>query len=427
MSGKRRFLLLGIGVMLTASLITACGEEKNIDYSIDGMEEELQPESDSSNDGKSAVSQFAEETKWSEVWTIETGEEETVEITIEADIILPDAEEMSVVEVTVPEMDEAFKERIVKEIFEEGNVYYREEDSEESFVLEDEYGADEYLGEMAEIDFVLWFGKTGDGAFTGDGFDQWFNLFPENNRDVCPEEYEEYTHFLAHSFMTMEKYNRIAENECEISQEEAEKIAENFLAELGLEYPVLAEARPLIWGDETLTSDTVYDWPANGYVFTYDYGLGKVSFTSSASYAYETYSVEDDVAQYSMLARVMVYVTDKGVISMYMGNPVETVNMYEKVELLALETIKEIMKEEVEAGYENFHFVHMMSAQELQFTRMELIYFRVRDKQNAEHYTYVPAWRLSEELGKLGNDIIVRNPVIINAIDGTLIDFYEET
>lgn len=295
--------------------------------------------------------------------------------------------------------------------------------------MKNDYEAGEYIGEIDGVSYELWFSGIYKENINGGAYSQWFNLYPLDTKEVCPEIYDGrgYVHFMPHRYMTVDKYTRVAENECELSVEKAQEIAEEFFRDMEMEYPVLTTVRPLIWGDETLTADTIYDFPANGYVFTYDYGMEEVSFTRFAYYASDTYMTADEEAHYSMQARVEVYVTDRGVICMYAGNPVETVNMSDKVELLPLQTIKEIMKEEIETGYEKFRFVHMMSLQELEFNRMELIYFRVRDKETAGKYSYIPAWRLSEDLGKVGNeDNVVRNPVIVNAIDGTLVDFYSE-
>lgn len=421
---------------MLAGIFTGCGDKEKVDYSIEGVEDAAASEEQEYGRGKSSVAQFAKETHWSDVWTLETKEgigTETVEITIEADIFLPDAEEMYVVEVTVPEMDEPYRQRIVENLFDSQEVSHMtakdEVKEEELYPTKGDYVADQYIGERDGVSYILWFNRITDEDMSGGYSSQWFNFYPEDTSDICPKSYEGYTRFMPHRFLTVDKYTRIGENECAISQEKAQEMAEDFLKEFELEYSVLHTVRPLIWGDDTLSSDTIYDWPANGYVFTYHYGVEEVSFRGSTKYAYMPYAEEDTDKEYPAEGSAEVYVTERGVICMYADNPVETMGMSGEVEFLPLETIKEIMKEEVIKRYEEFSFVHLMPAKELQFTRMDLIYFRVRDKEHPGSYSYIPAWRLSEDLGKLpeGGDIVVHNPVIINAIDGTLINFYDET
>ncbi len=58
---------------------------------------------------------------------------------------------------------------------------------------------------------------------------------------------------------------------------------------------------------------------------------------------------------------------------------------------------------------------------------MELIYFRMRDRKNQGYYSYVPAWRLADVVRDVSGRITgISNQVLINAIDGSVIDFYEE-
>lgn len=465
----KRLLCVGLVTSLAMGFLTGCGNEKNVDYNIDGVKEEAQTEN---SNGKKSVSQFANETSWNEVWTIEEGVEDPVQITIDAEVTIPDTEEMFVVEVKVPEFDVKFKEHTVKTLFQGNDVYYNDtehlpkqeleklyrenkewyenadtemareaarkhvqeyeellDNASDTYTLADSYEVDEYIGEVNGITYELWvsdfYGET-----DWDINAQWFNFYAANTEEICPDEYEGYTNYMAHRYMTCDRYAGVGENECDISIEDGEKMARDLLQDLGLEYPVLAYAQPLIWGDSSLSAENIYDWPANGYVFTFEYGVDGVSFTGAGAgydFMYMRNSKEDEVFQYSMTATAIVYVTDKGVINLHVYSPIETVDISESVELLPLNTIKEIMKEKITTEYEEFRFVYMMEANELTFDHMELIYFRVRDTENSKQYSYVPAWRLTEQVGDaVQNNLSIRNPVVINAIDGTLIHVYDE-
>ena len=89
------------------------------------------------------------------------------------------------------------------------------------------------------------------------------------------------------------------------------------------------------------------------------------------------------------------------------------------------------MRGQVSGKYEEFRFKPRKTERStyinfdyiLLFQRLELIYFRIKDKENEGCYSYIPAWRLSG-----GNDYpqYFENPLLINAIDGSVIDFYDE-
>lgn len=466
---------MGSLVILGIGLLTGCQEEREVDYVIDDIREETQAEENSTISGKTNVLQFADTAQWNEIWTMENEEGETVTVKTEADISIPESEYMSVVEVEVPEFNADYKERIARRIYGSETVYYHDfdhlpkkeleemyayyeewydsafdqevkdglkenmeeceaalENAKDTYTQVERYDANQYVGKYNGNMFLLEFHILNDVSMgMGKSYSQWINFYAMDNDTICPEAYDGYTSYMEHPYVNSEKYKDIAENECSLSEQEAEKMARQFLESLGMEYPVLAYSKPLLWGDDTLSSDNCYDCPANGYVFQYEYGLDNVSFPSYGDeWEYDSranYSGEDDEVQYSMCAQANIYVTEQGVIQMLVNNPVETTGVTERVELLPLDTIQEIMKEEIKTQYEN-DIVFIVTGNEVMFTNMELIYFRVSDKSNSGHYSYIPAWRLSGQIGarELGNRSI-RNPVIINAIDGSVIHLYDET
>lgn len=464
---KKETNILKVAVIIALAMIslTGCGKEEKIDYSIEGISEEEQAQSV----GKKAVSQFADEASWSDSWTIEGSERTpTIEILVDAEITVPDTEEMCVVEVTVPEFDEEFKERLIQVLYEGGDVYYNDiehlpkkeleeiyadykeryenagteaereiikvslekyekllENAGDTYTLADSYEPGGYIGERNGMTYELWVSKSyGEPGWDIDA--QWISFYALNAEEYCPDEYEDYNHYMAHPYMACDRYTKVGENACDISREDAEEQARDLLEELGLEYPVLAYTKPLIWGDETLNSSNIYDWPANGYVFTFEYGLQDVSFPGfgvNYYFYHDSEIVEGEEEPYSMNASAMVYVTDKGVINLHVYSPVETVSISESVDLLPLDTVKDIVKNESPKAFE----ARGSAFSGITYTHMELIYFRVRDKENLGQYSYVPAWRLSKQEGEaVQNNWNILHPVIINAIDGSFIHIADE-
>lgn len=424
-AGKTYMGKTGFITVLTLILLAGCGEEEKIDYTIEGMAQEEQPQSEG---GKNGLEQLEEEETWQETWTVKTGEMEwdgrmvdvLTDMHVDAAITLPQAKQMSVIEVMEPEFDAAYKKDIAERLFDSGKIYYDDN------TPVGEYTEDEYIGSYEGRLYNLFFVDTTDT--------------PDNRRakqiiwsvkdmgEVCPEKLKEQEEPQC-SIWTKGNW---VENHCQVSEEEALKEAKQLVEKLGLDYPVVSVTYPLVWGKVPeyvgTADDTEADtWVVNGYVFSFDLGVDDLSFVE--------YGIEEDYAEYfmnpvlgkkrySLNTRLQVYVTDQGIVKMEANSPLEITNISEGVELLPIDTIKEMIKEKMNEEYETFRF----DGVETYYNAMELIYFRVRDKENAGKYNYVPAWRLATITREEAlNGIDIRHPVLLNAIDGSVIDFYDET
>ncbi len=433
-----RCLSIGLIASLGMGLLSGCTEE-NVEYNIEGVTEADRKET---NDKKGGVEQFADAPSWNEMWTIQREEGEPVSVEIDADIRIPKVEQMSVVEVAVPEMDAEYKKKIARKIFGNEDVYYNDishlegqepENNNDVYTLVEAYDANKYIGKYNGVLYELSFSEEKykvvmDKSWTC--LSKKIQWSPKNIYEVCPKEYG----ILQDLSYCPQEFNsgRFRENGCDLSEEEAEKIARKYVADMGMEYSVLTGTKNIEWFGIPKTGESLEESPTNGYVFTYEYGLDDVSFVefgADSEYAnLPANSLKKEKIEYSMSARMNVYITDKGVIQIEVYNPVETVGVLENVELLPLETIQGIIKEQMQEKYESFRFYNFGEEANMHdYNAMELIYFRVKDKKNTGHYSYIPAWRLSGliETGGLGVKMIC-NPVIINAIDGSVIDMYNE-
>ena len=404
--------ILAAGVVTAA--ICGCSPDK-VDYNKDLVTDEIVEENVTAEKltGNTQALGLTGETAWNEVLTVENGVDRPVEITIAAAVVLPELEELPVVEVEILKQQPDYCEKLAAGLF---GTYGTTggEDPEQPV----------YTGQRDGADYLLWLSDPYEENI-GEPISQSIHFCPKNAASVCPEAVGKADSYREHPSLTEEKYERLAGNACSLSVEEAEQLARDFLQELDLEYPVLSTTKPLLWGTAE-TAGTVEDWPACGYVFTFDYGMDGVSFTGTGSYSNATLGEQNEGQEslYSMDARAVLSVTDRGVIEMHAYNPVKTIDHSAAVELLPFETVQNIIREELLQHYENFRFTCLVPGK-LQFTHMELIYFRMRDKEKAGHYSYVPAWRLSE-LYQTGEQEVSNNPVLINAIDGSVIDLYSE-
>lgn len=473
-----RMQTIGMIAVLGMGVLVGCGEGKKVDYTIEGIEKEEQPQGDG---GKSGLTQFEGEENWKDTWTVQIGETEwrgeTIDsvayMSVDAKIIVPGVKQMSVVEVTEPEFDAEYKEMIAKRLFEE--VYYGDvshlpkedleeirafydnggevrlgpaageklekewqdlwkaldniENARDTYTPAEEYTVNEYIGSYEGRMYELSFAEVpGDKTFIRRL--KQITMSPKDLYEVCPEKLKEQKNLVCSPWI----FGSWVENHCQISEEDARKEAELFAEKLGLDYSVVSTTHPLVWGNppEVISlngMDESEDWEVNGYVFSFDLGVDDISFVDfgmEEDYAdFWAKTDREEEIQYSLQARLQVYVTDQGVIRAEANNPMEITGISEDVELLPLDTVKGIMKKEVEEQSEIF----LLNTYTTEcFDEMELIYFRVRDKENPGKFNYVPTWRLASVMKDAQQNLLsIRNPILINAIDGSVINFYDET
>lgn len=485
---KGKYILkAGVITALTLAAFTGCGdEEKKVDYNIEGFSEEIgESENPAQVGGKSGLTQFAEKEIWEETLQVKVGEFEWngdlldthMTLNVDAQIMVPQTEQMSVVEVEEPELDAEYRERMAEKFFDSGNIYYGDathlpkrelqeiqnyldrggkisvtpadyafttnviaqklealydaldhiEEASDIYTLVEQYTTDEYIGTYEGRMYRLIFAECPGNKN---------NLFQRRKQmtwsvkdlyEVCPEKYKEVDNLECSPWMLGDW----VENQCVLSEEEALKEAESFVEGLGLDYPVHSCTFPLLWGTppKYVTEESASeDWGVSGYVFCFDLGVDDTSFVSYG--IEEDYGCfgehEDGIAEYSMEARLQIYVTDQGVIKVIADNPMEITGISEGVELLPLDTVKSIMKETMNEQWEILAFSRGLYIN--CFDEMELIYFRISDKANPNKYSYVPVWRLgSVTRNPLKNKISIEIPVLINAIDGSFINFADET
>lgn len=461
---KRQILVRCIGMGVVSCFLLAGCKERNVNYDMNGA-----TEVENSLGGKIGVKQFADAPAWTDEWTVQTSKGNEVELSIDADIIVPAAEQMSVVEVREVGFDKDYKASIAKQIFGNEEVYYNDiahltkkdlaelhveyesmyeayvagkleweqakfmlkmeeydalmEEAKDSYTPAEDFTVDEYWGNRTGIPYNLNFveeepksGCRGRSIF----------LSPRDVYQVCPQKYRK-TENLTYEVWDMQSHGILAENSCELSEEEAKREAQSFAEHLELEYSVYAYTKPLVWGDSVKRSE----WTMAGYAIYFGFGIDEIAFTEFGTeenywnFVQMRKAMEEE--QYSLDACMAVYVADTGVIGAAICNPIETTGISERIELLPLEDIQGIIKEQLTSHLGIFRFCHPIYNAPVNMNEMELIYFRMRDRKKPGCYSYVPTWRLADVL-RHGDERVagIQNQVLINAIDGSVIDFYKE-
>ena len=503
--------LFGFGM----NLLTGC-KEKAVDYNIEGATDNTQAENSGSNTasrGKKGLKQFAGKPEWwswdGEDWYVRNAKGEYVETcVIGAEVTVPDAGEMFVVEVKEPKFDAAYKKQLAERIFEDKKIYYydlahlpkkdlekqREEcrklrqlaenkidynevrylrrqyqfDREDmegwrgrldqellrydnaektagtAYTPAGEYNADEYLGLYSGIAYELSFSESErvrkidegpyQGGVTGEHGDflncrgKEIALWANDLSQVCPEEVKELDGLYYRGL------GLLMDNQCSLSEKEAEELARRFVDKLQLDYSVYTDCETLGWR-KGVNSNLETNWRVNfipdGYIVHFEAGVGSVSFpqfgTQETDWNFKKMKKKPEEPQYCLKARMEVYVTDQGVIGMRAYHPVETVSISGGVDLLPLDAVKASVRDQLLNHFADFRFKETKlddNRRTVFFDRMDLIYFRIRNREGAGYYSYLPVWRLSEEGFQYPK--YFENPLLINAIDGSAINFYDE-
>lgn len=468
-------LVLILGILL----LSGCKAD-SVDYSIDDTEKGEQTE------GTASLSQFADAEKWEEDLEVspESGDFSKVHIT--AEITVPDMESMSVIEIREADFDAAYHEKIIKAVFGSSQVYLNEgeyvtkkqlglaiadcedlityykdmeeyttgesftdvitdledqiagyekqmETAPEDYIAAETYESNSYLGYLYDKLYRLDFYETEDI----DGIRRKeICLFPNDSAEIYPEEMKEYDEV---EMMAMEG----GENLCEKSETEAKQEAEAVIEAMGFSSYVCTGVQALQWSGSDYG---VSEWQisTDGYEFRFqqetdgarltDFGTEEmyenfIQMAADARQAAESgQTVETGQSVYSLDSDISVCVTDAGIIGMTVRNPFEIIQTTQDVSLLPLATIQDIMRSALTGDVDAFRFTTSYSERlnYLPFNSMELIYFRVRDDSRENHYSYVPAWRLSRIMGDDPDNPRYHNSVIVNAIDGSVIYFSDE-
>lgn len=456
--------------------LTGCSGKK-IDYGNESESKETK--------NMSALADIRADSGWNENFTIQTGNGEKT-VYVNANIVVPDFDNMSVVEVKNIKVGADFKKSVIEAYFGYSTVYYHDiphytkeeiyhsmevvkneiagyqqeidagliteegvsrvmksendlleqyEKAEPSALDTREKATDytdcnEYLGYIGNVFCELRFGIAEDGSL------EYISAQPlKAGSEGTLYDDSEYGYYGPPSFAEekgVEGFNGGStggdttssyDNECALSKDEAIKKAEEFQNKLGMASQVYIGTSDYEWsagviedGDDTVKTDdkeSVIKDTAWGYIIDYGEGVDGIAFCKSLDFTrnmdiWETPDNYDDFMPYGSSSFI---VTDQGVTEFTVSYPVDIVNESKNVELLSMDTIKEIIKDDMTKNSDQYDFT-----QNHTYNNLKLGYIRLKDASDKDKCTYVPAWCLSKQ--DKGYD---RYPVYVNAIDGTII------
>ena len=417
--------------------LTGCSGKK-IDYGNESESKETK--------NMSALADIRADSGWNENFTIQTGNGEKT-VYVNANIVVPDFDNMSVVEVENVKIDADYKKRFLDLYFGGNEYYYHDPDhytvDELNEVIEywqktqDETHSEWLEQQLAEYRDKLETAKT---TYTVAKDLENCEVFAGYKGDVfCEVDFEAHkVHAYAlHQSGTdygppslrNEDYDTITQtfqdddlkdkadetsNECSKSAASAKKEAGDFLSKLGMQDLVERGECECSWiGFNNSEEENDYQTAVWGYIYSYATGIDGITFKDG--FDMDTYlsgyeAIDSDIDDVTLPDSTLLTVTDDGIIDVQMEYPVNVTQIYKDVELISLKNIEQIIKAEITENPDKYDIASS-------FNKLQLSYLKIRSDSEQGKYSYVPAWALSRMV-----DSNEQNAIFVNAIDGTIIN-----
>lgn len=418
--------------------LTGCSGKK-VDYGNESESKETK--------NMSALADIKADSDWKENFTIQTGNGEKT-VYINANIVVPDFDNMSVVEVENVKIDADYKKRFLDLYFGGNEYYYHDPDhytvDELNEVIEDwQKTQDDTHSEWLEQQLAEYRDKleTAKTTYTVAKDLENCEVFAGYKGDVfCGVEFEAHK---VHAYawyqsgtdygppsLRNEDYDTITQtfqdddlkdkadetsNEGSKSAASAKKEAGNFLSKLGMQDLVERGECECGWiGFNNSEEGNDYQTATWGYIYSYATGIDGITFKDGLDRdtylsVYETN--DSDTDDVTLPDSTLLTVTDDGIIDVQLEYPVNVTQIYKDVELISLKNIEQIIKAEITENPDKYDTISS-------FNKLQLGYLKIRSDSEPGKYSYVPAWALSRMVDYSSE----RNAIFVNAIDGTIID-----
>lgn len=374
--------------------LTGCSGKK-VDYGNESESKETK--------NMSALADIRADSGWNENFTIQTGNGEKT-VYVNANIVVPDFDNMSVFEVENVKIDADYKKRFL-DLYFGGNEYYYHDP--------DHYTVDE-LNEVIED-----WQKTQDETHS-----EWLEQRLAEYRDKLETAKTTYTVakdlencevFAGYKGDDLKDKADETSNEGSKSAASAKKEAGDFLSKLGMQDLVERGECECSWIGFNIDSEKENDYQTAAWGYIYSYATGIDGITFKDGFDMDTYlsgyeANDSDIDDVTLPDSTLLTVTDDGIIDVQLEYPVNVTQIYKDVERISLKNIEQIIKAEITENPDKYDTAAT-------FNKLQLSYLKIRSDSEQGKYSYVPAWVLSRMV-----DSNEQNAIFVNAIDGTIIN-----
>lgn len=362
-------------VMCVVCVCSSGCERRNVDYIKDGTEE-------ADESGTTTAKADEEMDTWEDFYTaeMESGNTVSIRIKVTVDSVPDTSEVMAIKRMTLAE---STKKQIAET------------------VLGDEVSFEDgvYTGSRDGIPYQMRIGQRR------------LSFYPADAMQIAPEEIKD---ALECGFSAQ----GASGNRCELSEEEAVELAQQFLEEIGFLDRSFCNMKSLVWvgpvGQEEDTQKLIT--VTDGYVIFFEQTLKgeQVSQLTSDTEqdALDIWQEEREfVSAENSKMHTVLCVDDSGVIAMDIYNLYEITSIEEGISLLPISTVQDIIQKELTEHADKY--IDPMWEDDLYYKSMEFGYYLIWDGAG-EYGSYVPVWELYDSNWE-------HSKIIVNAIDGSII------
>ena len=434
-----RMLAAAMTIVEAIVIISLAGcSGKKVDYGNESESKETK--------NMSALADIKTDSGWKENFTIQTDNGEKT-VYVNANIVVPDFDNMSVVEVENVKIDADYKKRFLDLYFGGNEYYYHDPDhytvDELNEVIEDwqktqdeihSEGLEQQLAEyrdkleMAKTTYTVAKDLENCEVFAGYKGDVFCEVEFEAHKVHAYAWYQSGTDYGPPSLRN-EDYDTITQtfqdddlkdkadetsNEGSKSAASAKKEARDFLSKLGMQDQVQRGECECSWiGFNNSEEGNDYQTASWGYIYSYATGIDGITFMDG--FDRDTYlsvyeANNSDIDDVTLPDSTLLTVTDDGIIDVQLEYPVNVTQIYKDVELISLKNIEQIIKAEITENPDKYDTAAT-------FNKLQLSYLKIRSDSEQGKYSYVPVWVLSRMV-----DSKEQNAIFVNAIDGTIIN-----
>lgn len=388
---------LFVTVLAASIFLTGC-QSADVDYNLNESQEEGQ---ETEQESLSTLSQFSNLEPWNELFTVENDGKE-IPVQIESEIQVPKTDHLSVIEVKVPEIEE------------------------------EDFSYTEKMAFPVEKRVTTELDRAGEGVELTLLEKQLFiYVYPTDFTEAIPEEVT--VEGALYDAYYPDEGEELGENLCKYSRKEAEELAQKFIEEAGFTGYQPNKTGELHWlgdyeGDEIQGH---YNQKAiDGYVIRFELEDEAGSKLDVSQHDYDDLIRISTGTMYDWDSYIEVYVVDEGIMEIQFCNPVHVVETSSVVNLLSFGSVQKIFRAALQEDFAGIYLPNEKfnwTKGTVLFNSVELTYFRIRDKEKEGCYSYIPVWLFCRR-EKLGGEVekVIYTPILINAIDGTIINLREE-
>lgn len=438
---SRKTLFAGL---LAATMLFTAGCSKKVEKIPGNEQKETEETVENFED---IMIQFRGAEEWKEAFSINNKDGEK-DVEIDAKIQLLDRKSLPVIEGSIMDFDEKFKEKAAHYLFGDEDIYladaahmaredlkaciselekniefyvradepawenqhekaketlktwqeYLKNATDSYTVTADDFKEDHYMANKDGIWYRLDFKTTGEGDFPGDNYYAKICYEAKELKDVAPKS------IPACDYVDTEVVSNLSiENSCRYSLEEAREMAAGLIKEMGLMDMNITKEYSLEWSGWNYDgehSSTGVGKEVNGYKFA-------VSFMQDGEVLYK-----DELHTGKFGGEIII--SDAGIVSATFLHPLVIEKISENVKLLSISQIKEGIRQEFKNHPSNYESFEEDPDCPLKYKKLEICYLPVSSEKEPEKVCFLPVW-------KLVHNKWMNYDIYINAIDGSVI------